>query len=935
MLSFDFSAYGTGLGIFVKEVFMGLIFGSLLFNIFKGISYIVSFLQTLFRMVAGLETIEIDGESYGGDSSNGDVIIGILKNSAVSSVFFTLLGVCVVMLVVFTIVAIIKTEFTLKYTSKAPIITRALTSLANFALIPILFLAGFYGVNALLKVVDTSLGESTSTEQSLAYKCFAIMSAGANRASNDTDFYKYITDTDNDGLTWLSASDTNPFKDKTQDEVATMIDNMFAGAPSTSDESSTNAYYGLTGGTVLISYDGKTYSYAYAVVINEFSFSDRVSRQATKDEETSTSTASIYVDWNVSLFKYPSFSDGVSYYDLKQVNYFYDLSSFNYIIGLGAAVIIGWSMLSVCFMLFQRIFEMAILFLLSPIMTAVAPLDNGNAEKRLRSEFLKRLLSVIGPVFVFNLFFTIVYMFSRLSPFSSSTTVFGQVLNKVVLSLFNIMFQTIALIVGLNLLKTANSMFTSILGLDDMLGKSEDNMKKVMGTASKVGLGATAGLGLAFKGTAAMAKGTKNFGKGVGKGIGSVGSYLGGKIGMLTADNKEKNIEKKASDVQEELDKEQRIYDKSMKAGDQEAMNMSSAKMAQLKDKLGNYQKQSDSLAKYRNRDDYKIRKSKQRINELKSKSTNSLEDNIAISEEEENLKGLEQKQKETRQADNAERIKRAKAKIGASPIGVIGRGLGSAGEGFKDYMNAPLGKIMGRLGESMSGIMGDAGLQSITTGFNKEYRKSFYKSKEDISADKSKYDKKKEELEAGKEGQLSMLKKGVALEMGKEVSDEYGKLVKELSSATKDGVLSEKMAAKANLEKFETEKGITKKAEVMQASINNVSDAKHFENLDKLNAWLEEARAQARAEGVKKGEEEKLAQIDINKKSFKSMDDKLKDIKDILSSNVKSPNQKVENEEEKATTSQVIRELKDVVNGMSSMTGKFEEFLKQMKDKQ
>ncbi|NCB48414.1 MAG: hypothetical protein EOM55_02140 [Clostridia bacterium] len=826
----------NGIMPYMKEIFVAIFFGYILYFAFIGVSFIINFVQKLFGMLAGIEEMSLDtSATYGG--SNDDLIVGVLKNTNVQIVFWSILGVCIVLLVVFTIVAVIKAEFSLKYSSKAPIITRALTSFANFIMIPVIFIVGIYATSQLLNVVSKVFGEGA--DDSMAFKCFLVGSSGANRARNDKAFADYLR-----GGAWLKSAyqERNPFKNcSTQETVAKKVDDIFAGKVGSDGKKLSEI---LTGE---ISGKGVDQVYTNVVKLVEYNYTYRYTNMDTT-----------YVDWHVSLIDYPDFTNGINILNINIVNYFYDFSSFNYILALGSAIIIGWSMLTVCLLLFKRILEMLILFLLAPVMTAVAPLDSGNAEKKLRGEFLKRLLAVIGPVFAYNLFFIIIGIFGSLSPFTGGKTnvIFGLVMNKIVLGVFDIMFQIAVIIVGLDLLKTANSLFTSMLGLEDMLGQADANAKKVMGTAGKVALGATALGGLAFKATGTAAKLTGKAAVGIGKGVGATGKAALRGASRLTGYQGQVKNEK-------ELEQEEEILSQAYEKGDDEAVKISTERIGNIKAKL-------DKVPKNR-RDDYKIWSSKQKIKDIKRRPTGSLEDSYAnddlIAEEEAKVSGLKQERETAKQ----ERRENRKEKFDAS---FVGRKLGDLKQGkflLKDVFGASAGSMRDRLLESLGGLTNESGQAAINLIMNKNgERSSFYKSKEEIADDKKKRDKKETDYSSGKESQLEFLKKGVARERGSEIESESKRLNENLANATKDGVLSEQVAAKKELEKFETKHGITKQAEIMQASINKVSDKSHFENIDKVNDWLKNARKQAEDEATAKTNKELQDQAAANKDVFK-----------------------------------------------------------------
>ena len=127
-----------------------------LYLLFMGIAEVALFGETVFKKLAGIETIYLNGRAYSGGSGNGqDLVYAFITNSAVQNVFFSIVALSFVLLFIFTIVALIKAEFALdlKGSAKSPIIGRALRSLVNFILVPAVSLISVVGVNFLTKTV--------------------------------------------------------------------------------------------------------------------------------------------------------------------------------------------------------------------------------------------------------------------------------------------------------------------------------------------------------------------------------------------------------------------------------------------------------------------------------------------------------------------------------------------------------------------------------------------------------------------------------------------------------------------------------------------------------------------------------------------------------------------------------------------------------------
>ncbi len=885
----------------LQEVLAGFIFGFLIYFLFIGTAYIINFAQELFNKVSGITEMSINDVPYGGKSTNGDLIIGIIKNDLVQKSFFTIIAVCLVLLVVFTIVAVIKTEFSMKYVSKAPIITRALTSMANFFMIPILFIVGIYATNTLIKVVNDSMSKAANA--SMATKCFMVGSAGANRARNSLDFANYLKRGE-----WLILTDRekNPFKNLDQAAIANLIDDYFEAS-----EDGQKLSKVLTG-----TFNETTGLYENGLTMKHYNYSQRADKLEADESDV---TNSVYIDWQTSMMGYPDFKEGISYLNITMVNYFYDFSSFNYILALGSAVVIAWSMLSVCLMLIKRIFEMLLLFMLSPVMTAVAPLDGGNAEKKVRGEFLKRLLSVIGPIFAYSLFFIIVKIISNMSPFSGESTImFGQLIKKVFLSMFDYMFQIAAIIVGLGLLKTANTMFTSMLGLEDMLGAADANMKKTMGTAGKVALGATAMAGLTFKAAGTAAK----LG---GKGVSGIGKFVGGKKDML----KQSKIDNKKESIGKELAQEEGFRKNAFEQGDAEAVNISDQRISELKGEMANVEASDAKLAKKKIKRDEKPKFYKSKHN---GETSEVGAENVAADGEDKTSD--DEPKMSLKEKNRAQRKERFDASI-------IGRKFKDFKKGnfplpLKDIYGASTSTMLSRLSESMSGLSNESGqaAMKLFNPFNKDERKTFYKSKDEISADKEKEGKEKKENVSGKEAELDMLKKIVAKEQSPQIEKKLKELNEAVEDANKDGILSEQIAAKKKLENFEVKNGITKQAEIMQASINKVSDKGHFDNLDKLNTFLDAAREEAKTKGTEEAKKQLGDQEASNEKVFKNslsgLEGKMEELLKAFKHDDTSANQKVFEEAQSKKMDDLIRNLD---KGFSSLGDVFKEVFNKNED--
>ncbi len=471
-------------------------FSYLLYKLISVISRVcIWFPEFLFKSLCGI------GETwtYGGDggeaigTSNGvttDIVLAFIRNKAVQDTFWAILGFSVVLLFILTLIAVVRSEFTLDPTkaAKGPIIGRALRGFANFLLVPVLSIAFIYGANLAVRAVySLTSGES----KTIATKIFEITTHGANRARLEKDpsgeygegsFAHYLVYNGNgilaegegntgDRLSYISSGSLFPQGFSDTSKVADIIDNyLFSVDISKIREGSTT------------SADGTNIQSNLNTRIDEVVFKTAPVKKFTDALETQQARGdAYYIPWQTFLVKLPESMKGIDYamFNDKLVNFFYNPSEMNLILGIGAALIVGWNMLGIIILLLKRAFELVILFVISPVVVSLYPLDDGAATCNCRKQFMNRVLSPTVIVFAYNIFFMLLKLMDKdnLSFFTNNNIL----TNNFILKLF---FDILVLIVATSLLKSASKTLCDILGVEDMIGGSGDAMKKAWGTAT-------------------------------------------------------------------------------------------------------------------------------------------------------------------------------------------------------------------------------------------------------------------------------------------------------------------------------------------------------------------------------------------------------------------------------------------------------------------
>lgn len=441
-----------------------------LYLVFAGVMLVATFAEMTFKKISGIETIYLNGEAFGGASSGDgkDLVYAFITDSAIQDVFWAIIGLSIVLLFVFTIVALIRAEFTidLKGSAKGPIIGRALKSLVNLLIVPVVTIISILGTNFLTKTIYDMFG---TEDVSIVTKCFHVGAYNANKARSSATFPNIIK-----GDKIIESG--NPFTGYSSNaDLANAIDKFF------------------------IEYQDSNINYRNYTLVEAC---------RAIDEEALDSD---YLD--TVFFGTPVRQITFSLFKMSQVAMYYNLFKFDWLLAIGTGVVVTWIMLSVCLVLVKRVFELTILFLLAPPMTAIAPLDGGQAEKKWRGEFMKRLLAVVAPIFAYNMYFLMTPLFENISLFSGVKMAVGstagistgvsllgsyQVAITDYLIIFDLFFQLVCVIVGLSIIKGASALLSNLLGVEDLVKSGGEAAKKAVDMGKKAALGATS---IAVKGS--------------------------------------------------------------------------------------------------------------------------------------------------------------------------------------------------------------------------------------------------------------------------------------------------------------------------------------------------------------------------------------------------------------------------------------------------
>ena len=110
----------------------------------------------------------------------------------------------------------------------------------------------------------------------------------------------------------------------------------------------------------------------------------------------------------------------LNYNNLSVVKQYYNLSDMNFVVGIfgGLVLLIMFALSAVTFI--QRIFDIILLYIVSPVSISTIPLDEGNRFRVWKDMLIAKILGAYGIILVMNLFFLIMPQVNQMQFFDSS-----------------------------------------------------------------------------------------------------------------------------------------------------------------------------------------------------------------------------------------------------------------------------------------------------------------------------------------------------------------------------------------------------------------------------------------------------------------------------------------------------------------------------------
>lgn len=474
----------------IKNWFQGW-FGALLsfipktfYQLLTPVYAVIDAIQWIMRKIAGLDTIyKFNGQT----NVQGDIVMQFMNmiftgsSPVLSNIFWSMIILGVLMLILTTMIAVVRSEYTAtdaKSASKGKIIGNSLKALASFAIVPIVCFFGMFLCNVILQALDkVSTGSTSVTQTTINTTYFkSERTASGDETYNNYTFFGFTVPTTTTPISGLV------FKAAAYSANRARINDSFYNKMLNNDKISANGAFTQNKGTD----SNSAYQNCWLMdeaFANCFQLKSRayIDRAPFKTEHMFPVT----LNAGVMIVENSLIAAGYTHFDKNNtalVWYYYDLWSFDYIIALGALVVVTVLLLYLVFGLIKRIFELTILFLVAAPIASLMPLDGGNALKKWREKFVAKTIGVYGPIVGLNLFFVILALLQSLELTGIA------IIDKIVNLLFTI--------AGLAMVKDFTKMLSEIIGGEDTMGAGADKAKEIGATAAKVGKTAAAFAGV-------------------------------------------------------------------------------------------------------------------------------------------------------------------------------------------------------------------------------------------------------------------------------------------------------------------------------------------------------------------------------------------------------------------------------------------------------
>lgn len=463
--------------------------------------------QLVMRKMAGLDVY------YIGDSATpqtGDIALAFIqsifdKNTqfpAVRNAFWALVILGIIMLVITSIISIIRQEYMpgeeeskeKPQNSKFYVVARCLKSLFLFLIVPTSVIFGLMLSDIFLRAIDSATTSGAVNGVLLSKESIKDKLVGEAIYNGDTISYTYMD---------LFGFDSPATATITFSGMVFRSGGYNANRVRIADKYNVSTESGM----VQLSY------YELLVSDQDYISNFDIFNQATTPQEAAQMLDDAFAA-NIKL-KEPQtvIVDGVAHnfnsklifnfgganaktfskFNVALVWYYYDLWQFNFLVAFAFLVVSLKIMVKITAGLMKRILEMVALFIISPPIVAVFPLDGGKSFGEWRKTFISKALSAYGAIIGMNIFFLILPYLNEIKFFASGMGIGFSVDGAI--AMVNLIISTLFIITGLVVVESFIELISGIVGSESVAKTGGESIAKVGDTLQKSGkfVGASAG----------------------------------------------------------------------------------------------------------------------------------------------------------------------------------------------------------------------------------------------------------------------------------------------------------------------------------------------------------------------------------------------------------------------------------------------------------
>lgn len=359
-------AWFDELGEEILNLLVNQTIGPLLWGLCDIFLVILDLFEWIFEAFAG--TLE-GGVTVQGQTVKGDLVLFLIQSDVVTQLFISILILSFILLLMFTVFAIVKNQYSEKQEPVSKIINGSFKALFMYLLVPVATVVCLLVGNIVLQAIDGGTNAANSTKASgmlfrtAAYNGNKLRDSSPSDAREDLQYWY--------DMNYLNVTTKNRIKD----EVGITSSNI----------------------DTLEDYD------------DLYKIADIIDEQFANGDLATSKAWSFQVGGGLGLSGL-----GDSYWSYGTVCIFYDAFRLSYItIWVGGAFLIG-AIGKICWGLIARLFKITIYYTISPAIMATFPIDNGKALGSWRSAMVQQTTSAYCAVAAVNILYSILPVFNNI-----------------------------------------------------------------------------------------------------------------------------------------------------------------------------------------------------------------------------------------------------------------------------------------------------------------------------------------------------------------------------------------------------------------------------------------------------------------------------------------------------------------------------------------